>query len=827
MALGQLLNLGPDADRRVIETAFTEFMGAVRGDANRLETQDLAGFEQKINSLFDALERASSAPAVPEIIGGSLRGIPQIVKGFLAGTASMGSIEGLKAGAAQEWYTRRIVDTLESLAKKADEYRIEKSLSELGRQEEDLTDKADELIGGGVIRTEEGSREYELIKDKLDDIQKRREKLEEERLLQDEAMLIEYGLRYFRSRFSAEENAALGARLQALREGSTAERSQIMRPIELKLAGLMAEAHKNLEKEARDLEAEFLEQEWRGQKGATPALKEKSSEFFNAIYALYSGDIWAEWRKEDATERNRILGMPEDLRALETIYKIDQRPPTFLRYRRWLPLPFHPNNKVFLERARESLLIDVTKEKVRQFVANPDMEARVRSYQESIAGLRPYLETFIGALNQVRRERGEENINLNTIDRADRNEVMLAISLSRMNIDEVFAILQTAKEALGRTPVVESAKMEVERVYPSLQITAEDRTRWNEQIIRNILREIDGIEYKIRTGGREIWARSTLAGILRNPQTARENYRQRIPEEGDPARELWETILSESTLEQLLRDDAGRRSYMAELDNQVKRLRNERPALERERDRLMSIAGRYQELVSARGGRGVLAQRGERQSARAAERVEKGKERRARGGGEREQWEFAPAPSEKERALRGEEAWRARETESTREVPEALRSELAEIKDAILGLRKMKEARGDFSDEEGGKFDLLLLQADNINRLKNESAFRREMRSFRKHLETAGLDEISQQELDRRLRLIAAAEGRLKGSKLFGEGKTEEVAPEKGGKKNKKGKKGKSKQDMREGKKAALDEKFEPRQKKGKQQREEERKKRK
>lgn len=798
-ALDQLLTIAPDADRRTIETVFTGFVNAVRGDANRLDTEDLVGFEQKINSLFGSLERGSNAPALPEIIRNSLRRIPEITRGFLAGVGKMGVIEGLKQTAAQEWYMRRIVETLEALAKKADEYRIEKELAgieqempEISQKLEEITQEREEHYTSTMYPEERqeyerlGS-EIETLHEELGRLEELKKQLEEQRILQDEPALLEYGLLYFGSRFAPEERAALQARLQELRAGSAVETSSITRPLERRLAGLMQEAHRLLEQNSRALQTEFLQREWQGRRELSPELKNRTSEFFHNIFSIYGRDLWPEHRRGEVEQRNRIAQLPEDIRALLTIYKINERPPTFLHYRRWLPLPFHPNNKVFLAKAREALLLDITNEKIRQFIVNPDMETRVRAYQEMIGGLGPYLEIFLAALNSVRGEKGKGGLNLGNLEQADSTEVMQAISRSRLNTDEIFAILHAAKEALGRIPVRESAVTEVERTFPPIALTVEDQTRWQEQIIWNVLREADTVGYKIRSGGREIWAKSTILRILRDPQSALNSFREQMPEEEDPARALWQSILDENRLQELIRDAAARTNFTEELEETIRRLRNQRPELERERDALLAKARNYQHLVSSRGGRNILGQREERSAGRTGR-----KEKRLKG--KEGEWQFREVEDMKELEKKAKRTWGKEKAGEEKFVPIESQEEMRNIKEAILELRKLKLARGykDKEEEkrEEEKFGLLLSQAENIMRITNYSAFRIAVRSFQRHLETAGLDEVSQEELARRLKIIEETEKKLKGSKLYGEATPEAAPVEAKEKKKKKGKKG-------------------------------------
>ena len=64
----------------------------------------------------------------------------------MGGRGDMAQIEGLKTSHAKaQWYLRQTIDTLETLAKKADEYRIEKELAQVEQEETETHEKLEEI----------------------------------------------------------------------------------------------------------------------------------------------------------------------------------------------------------------------------------------------------------------------------------------------------------------------------------------------------------------------------------------------------------------------------------------------------------------------------------------------------------------------------------------------------------------------------------------------------------------------------------------------------------------------------------------------------------
>lgn len=861
-ALATFLSIRPEADRREIRDAYGRFVGALRSDAYGLDTEDLAGFERRLNRLLYLVEEASMSRAVPENIRAFLQSVPERVRKLMAGQASVTEVEALKASYAQDREIRPTVETLEVLAKKADGYRIEKELVGVKQEEEETSAALEEMEGeraGDEIDPEEVARldsEIETLRQDLEKVKKLRGRLEEQKLLQEEVMLIETGLSIYGGTFAAEEESALAHRLQAIKGGTAEALPQNVKSLELKLAGLLQRGHEGLVKSARGLESEFLKRDWQGLEYKAPEnFRAELAKFFDDLVFLFKNDIWPPDKisVKDAQERQSLTPLTEGGRARLLLEKIRQANlpreekergrfyPNFfgLSRRRWLSLPVNPRNTVFLAKCRETLVEELVILKTKELITSADTEERTYKYQAEIGALGPHLETFLQELNTVRQEKNKPPLDFYGLKETHGAEVYSAITgLERAGVSfqEIFAVLERARAILRDLPVRKKAEKEIAESYPLFQIDIRDRLRWQEAIVRNILREADEVGFKIRSAKRETWARWAIAGILKNPPSALEEFRRQFPQEGDPGRKVWLEILSAGNSEEAERiigsfvaNTSFCQQKIKELEARARMIPHERQELEQKLGKLMSKAREHQAKVSAAGGRDLLGERAEKDRLRTEERervrAERGEEapgeERIGKRGRRKRGEdgflFAEPPSSEEEweelEKKAGRRWREAPSAGRGEVPAGLRDGLNEFKNAVLELRKLKEVRGDLSEEEGQKFDLLLLRIDNADRLKNESVFKRALRGLKRYAETAGFDEVSQQELNRRIGVLEAAEKRLKSSKLYGETDTETISAPETKEKKKKGKKGKSKKDK---KKAALDETYKGREKTGK-----------
>lgn len=850
--LAALLGMRREAQRRDIEDAYGNFIRAVRSDAFRLNTGNPAEFERQADSILRMIEEAARSPILAEEIRTYLQNIPTIVRNFMEGRGDMAQMEGLKASHAKaQWYLRQTIDTLETLSKKADEYRIEKGLAEAENEEEETSAKLEEItqeqreISIYDPESEEYDRlssEIETLNDELRRIKELKTQLEEQKLLRDEPMLIETGLSLYDSAYTAEDGAVLSNRLQVLRTGASEAVPERTRMLEKSLAHRLREAHRVLMDKFRALESEFLKQEWQRPRYArSDNFAGRLANFLETVALLFKEDIWPSDRigSKDAEERQSFESLPRDARARLLLEKIRKSSmpresperekgrfyPSFaaLSHRRWLPLPINPNNAVFLSKCREALVEDLIRKTTREFIVSAETEGRTYQYQEAMRALGPHLEGFVSALNSVRAEGNKEPLSANRLNEAERAEIITAMVRANLDFAQVFRILRSAKNILLESPARKKAEAEVAKAYPRFEIRSEDRTRWQESILRDILREADKVSFEIRSGGRKIWARRSLIEILRNPQTAVEQFRNKLPPERDPGRQAWLDALIGSasiTAEEILAFLAGnapaRQEKINELDSEARRISYERYGQQRKLEEIKSIARTHQAKASSMGGRNILREREERDRAGAEQRRTEKEDRGETGKrGERprdkEEFQFAKEKTKKERAESAAKIWQE-PTEKARPLleHEAQRTLLKNVRDSIVELKKIRQARVGLSSEDEGKIDTLLRQLDALNRVQEKSSFERGLRSLMRAAETV-LGVVPASEIEKRVRAIFQAyEKERRRGRI--EGEAAEAAPAAEGKGKKKGKRVKSKKEER---KAALDERYKGREKSG------------
>lgn len=741
------------------------------------------------------------------------------------------------------WALRTDEDVPESLKK------VVYAIDELNR----LNSSREEL----VPEVREYERKVVLYLRRLDELEAKRGSLEEEKILQEEVVLLETGLSIYGDTFTPEERSALSSRLQAIKTGTAETLPLSVKDLELKLAGLMQGGHEILLKNAREFESELLKQEWMGLGYRARAdFKARLIKFLSTLTFLFADDIWPSDRigARDLEERSSLGSLTDSGRARLLLEKIrvanlprEERergrynPNFFGIFRRsWLRLPFNPRNTVFLAKCREIAVEELVQLQTREQIVSEKTKERTSRYQEVIKDLGPHLENFLVALNSVRKEKGKNPLTLNKLAEAEGTEVYSA--LERMmqagfSPEQIFTILERARNSIRDLPARKKAEEEIAKAYPLFRVDAQDKIRWQEAILRDILREADEIGFEVRSAKRETWARWTIAGILKNPEIALEEFRRQLPPEGDPGRKVWLELLSANTAEEaesiitsLTGNVSLQRQIIRDLETRARMIPHERRELEQHLAKLMLRAREYQKKITASGGRGILEEREKRDRVRAGERemvrAERGEEilpeesRRGRREREGDRFLFAEPPSEerqkeleKKAGLRWGEAPRAE-----RENPELLREYerglIVTAEGMILGLTRERQAS--ISSEDNEKLDFIWQELKTLkDRIKEKplprSVVEKSVKSLLRRAEVA-FGMVPRQELDRRLGIISAREKALKASKFYGEAVTE-AAPAPETKPNKKGGHGMSKKDK---KKAALDERHKGQERTGK-----------